>query len=119
MNGRMMTGIGLVVGIIATALLAVPIQAYISGNSKGDMLQIQTQERLKTQDCDCNCDKLQIQEQERLRTQNHDCNGDCTQTQYRYRERANECATNSFHSCTKNMEQPRNQNRERTTHLDG
>ena len=115
MNGKMMAGIGLVVGIVAIALLAAPIQAYVSGNDNDDMLQTQTQEKLKTQDCDC--DMLQMQEQKKLRTQNCDCNGVFTQAQYRYRQRVNECATNNFCNCTKNIEQYRNQNTERTTNL--
>jgi hypothetical protein len=114
MNGKMMAGIGLVVGIVAIALLAAPAQAYVSGNNNGGMLQTQNQERLKTHDCDCNGDKLQIQEHERHRVQNHDCNCDCAQIQYRYRQRVNEYATNNFYNCTKNMEQYRSQNRERT-----
>jgi hypothetical protein len=115
MNGKMMTGIGSIVGIVAIALLAAPIQAYVNGNIKGDMRKIQTQERLKTQDCTCKM--LQMQEQERIRTQNRDCDGVCTQAQYRYRQRVNECSTNSLCNCTKNIEQYRNQNMERTTNV--
>jgi hypothetical protein len=112
-----MAGIGLVVGIVAIALLAAPIQAYVSGNDNNDMLQAQTRERPKTQDCDCNCDMLRMQEQKRIRTQNRDCNGVCTQAQYRYRQRVNECATKNFCNCTKNIEQYRNQIQDRTTNL--
>ena len=110
MNGKMMAGIGLVVGIVALALFAAPIQAYMNGNS--DVLQTQTQERLKTQDFDC--DRLQMQEQKRLRTQHRDCICNCTQTQNRNRQRTRECVTNGTCIQTMNMKQFRNQHIERT-----
>jgi len=112
MNGKMVAGIGLVVGIVAIALFAAPIQAYVNGN--GDMFQTQTQERLKTQDCDCNCDMLQMQEQKRLRTQQCDCICNCAQTQDRNRQWMEECVTNGTCIQTMNMKQFRNQHRERT-----
>ncbi len=112
MNGKMIVGIALIVGIVAIALLAAPIQAYVNGTGNGDVFEIKERDKLRTRDC--NGDMLQTQERERLRIQNRDCNGDCTQTQYRYRQRVNECAINRICNCTKNMEQYRNQNRERT-----
>lgn len=110
MNGKMMAGIGLVVGIVVIAFLAAPIQAYVNGN--GDMLQTQTQERLKSQDCDCGM--LQMQEQERLGAQHRDCICNCAQTQNRNRQLTGECATNGTCIQTMNMKQFRNQHRERT-----
>lgn len=112
MNGKMVAGIGLVVGIIALALFAAPIQAYMNGNS--DALQTQTQERLQTQDCDCNCDMLQMQEQKRLGTQHRDCICNCAQTQDRNRQWMEECVTNGTRIQTMNMKQFRNQHIERT-----
>ncbi|MDH5459508.1 MAG: hypothetical protein OEY95_04365 [Candidatus Bathyarchaeota archaeon] len=97
MNGKMIVGIALIAGIVAIALLATPIQAYVNGTGNGDLLQTQEREKLRTRDCDCN--------------------SDCTQTQYRSRQRTNECTTNRICNCTKNMEQYRNQNRERTRSL--
>lgn len=110
MNGKMMAGIGLVVGIVALALFAAPIQAYMNGNS--DVLQTQTQERLKTQDFDC--DRLQMQEQKRLRTQHRDCICNCAQTQDRNRQWMEECVKNGTCIQTMNMKQFRNQHIERT-----
>ena len=112
MNGKMTARIGLVVGIVALALFAAPIQAYMNGNS--DVLQTQTQERLQTQDCDCNCDMLQMQEQKRLRTQHRDCICNCTQTQNQSRQRTGEYVTNGTCIQTMNMKQFRNQHIERT-----
>lgn len=110
MNGRMMAGIGLVVGIVVIAFLSAPIQAYVNGN--GDMFQTQTRERSKTQNCDCIM--LQMQEQERVGAQHHDCNCNCTQTQNRHRQTTGECATNGTCIQTMKMKQFRNQHRERT-----
>jgi len=114
MNGKMMAGIGLAVGIVVIAFLAAPIQAYVNGNQNGDVLQTQTQERLKTQDCDCNCDMLRMQEQKRLGTQHCDYSWDCIQTQNRNRQRAGEYVTNGTCVQTMNMRQFRNQHREVT-----
>lgn len=94
MNGKMIVGIGLIVGIVAIALLAAPIRAYVNGAGNGDVLE--------------------IKERDRLRTQNRDYHGDCTRTQHRYRQRVNESATNNIRNCTMNMEQCRHQNREST-----
>ena len=110
MNGKMMAGIGLVVGIVVIAFLAVPIQAYVSGNS--DMLQTQTQERSKTQNC--NCGMLQMQEQERLGAQRRDCICNCTQMQNRNRQMGGECATNGTCIQTMKMKQFRNLHSETT-----
>lgn len=110
MNGKMMAGIGLVVGIVALALFAAPIQAYMNGNR--DVLQTQTREGLQTQDCDC--DRLQMQEQKRLGTQHRDCICNCTQTQNQSRQRAGEYVTNGTCIQTMNMKQFRNQHIERT-----
>jgi|GEM_PF-2469310 len=110
MNGKMMAGIGLAVGIVALALFAAPIQAYMNGNS--DVLQTRTQERLQTQDCDC--DRLQMQEQKRLGIQHRDCTCNCTQTQNQSRQRTGECVTNGTCIQTMNMKQFRNQHIERT-----
>jgi hypothetical protein len=110
MNGKMMAGIGLVVGIVAIAFLSTPIQAYVNGND--EMLQAQTQERLKSQDC--HCSMLQIQEQERLGAQHRDCSCNCTQTQNRNRQLTGECAANETCIQTMKMKQFRNQHRERT-----
>ena len=102
---KMIGAIALVIGVLSIAFLAAPIQAYVNGTGNGDLLQIQDQDRLQTQDRD------------RLRTQDSDCTCDRTQTQYRDRQRANECATNRTCNCTMNLEQYRNQNRERTRSL--
>jgi len=110
MNGKMMAGIGLVIGIVAIAFLAAPIQAYVSRS--GDMLQTRTQERLTSQDCDCGM--LKMQEQERLEAQHRYCMCNCTQTQNRNRQLTGECATNGTCIQTMNMKQFRNQHRERT-----
>jgi len=96
-------GILLILGIVSIALLAAPIQAYANGTGISDFLQTQEQDG----------DMLQTQNQERLRTQ--DCNGNCngagTQTQHHNRERINEDANNVC-NCAKNMEQQRYQYRE-------
>ena len=110
MNGKMMAGIGLAVGIVVIAFLAAPIQAYVNGN--GDMLQTQTQERSKARDCDC--DMLQMREQERLGAQHRDCICNCTQTQNRNRQMTGECATNGTCIQTMKMKQFRNLHSERT-----
>jgi hypothetical protein len=86
---KMFVGIALVLGVLSIAFLAAPIQAAVNGNVNGDLLQ--------TQDRDCTCDH--------------------TQTQYHDRQRINECATNRICNCTMNLEQYRNQNRERTRSL--
>lgn len=92
MDGKKIVGIALIVGIIAIALAAAPIQAYINR---------------------ANGDSIKTQEQDGLRIQNRDGTCNCVQTQHRYRERVNDCATNGICNCTQNMEQCRNQNRER------
>ena len=94
---KMIVGIALVLGVLSIAFLAAPIQAYVNETGNGDLLQTQDRDRLGTQDGDCTCDR--------------------TQTQYRDRQRANECATNRTCNCTMNLEQYRNQNRERTRSL--
>ena len=120
MNGKtkMTLGIALIVGIIALAFLAAPIQAYINGTGSGDLLQTQERERIRARDCECDGDMLQTQERERLRTQTRDCDGYRTQTQSRCRQRVNECAMNRTCNCTMSLEQYRyryrNQDRERT-----
>ena len=92
---KMIVGVALVLGIVSIASLAAPIQAYVNGTGNGDLLQEQDRDRLRTQDRDCTCGS----------------------TQYRYRQRANECAANRICNCTRNLEQYRNQNRERTRSL--
>jgi len=110
MNGKMMAGIGLAVGIVVIAFLAAPIQAYVNGN--GDILQTQTQERSKTQNSDCGM--LQMQEEERLGAQHRDCICNCTQTQNRNRQMTGECATNGTCIQTMKMKQFRNLHSETT-----
>ena len=110
---KMIVGIALVLGVVSMAFLVAPIQAYVNGTVNGDLLQTQTRDRLRAQDCDSNGDMIQAQERERPRTQDRDCICDCTQTQYRDRQRLNECATNRICDCTMNLEQCRYQNRER------
>ena len=83
----MIVGIGLIVGIVAIALLAAPIQAYINGTGNGDLLQTQDQDRLRTRDRDCNCT----------------CDG--AQEQHQTRQRNRDCATNRICNCVKNLEQ--------------
>jgi len=94
MDGRMIVGVALIVGIVSIAFFAAPIQAYVNGTGNGDLL--------RTQDRD------------RLRTQNRDRTCDCTRTQYRSRQRTSECATNRICNCTMSLEQYGKQNRERT-----
>ena len=113
MNRKIIVVTGLIAGIAAIALLALPIQAYVNGT--GDMLRIQEQDRLRTCDPDCDSYALQTQTQERLRTQDCNCTCDGAQTQHRYRQRTNGYETCN---CTMNSEQYRytcrNQNREGT-----
>jgi len=97
MNGKMIMGIALIVGIISIVFLAAPIQAYVNGTSNGDLLQTQQRDKLRIQGCDC----LYA----------------CARTQYRERQRFNECATNRICNCTMNLEQYRYKNRERTRSL--
>lgn len=110
---KMTAGTALVLGILSIVFLAAPIQAYVNGAGNGDMLQVQDQDRLKTQDCRCNGEMLHTQEQERQKTQDCNCTCDCTQTQYHNRKRTNECATIRICNCTTNFEQYRYQYRER------
>ena len=91
---KVVAGIALVLGILSIAFLAAPIQASVSRNVNGDMLQKQDRDRMRTQDCDCTCD--------------------CTQTKYRSRQRINQCATNRICNCAMNLEQYRYQHREIT-----
>jgi len=104
MNGKMIVGIGLIVGIVAIAFLSAPIQAYVKGTRNSDLLQTQDEDRLRTRDRDCNCT----------------CDG--TQEQNRTRQRNGECAINRICNCTMSLEQYRhqykNQNEERTCSLD-
>ncbi|MDH5374745.1 MAG: hypothetical protein OEZ21_03485 [Candidatus Bathyarchaeota archaeon] len=97
MNGKMIMGIALIVGIVSIVFLAAPIQAYFNGTGDGDLLQTQQRDKLRTQDCDCPCD--------------------CTCTQCRERQKFNECATNRICNCTMNLEQHRYKNRERARSL--
>lgn len=103
MNGKMIVGIGLIVGIVAIAFLSAPIQAYVNGTRDSDLLHTQDRDRLRTRDRDCNCT----------------CDG--TQEQNRTRQRNGECATNRICNCTMSLEQYRhqykNQNEERTCSL--
>ncbi len=94
---KMIMGIALVLGVTSIALLAAPIQAYVTGAANGDLLQTQDRDR----------------GQDRLRA--HDC--DCQLTQYRYRHKTGECTKNGMHNCTQSMEQYREQNTERTRSL--
>lgn len=86
MNGKMIVGIGLIVGIVAIAFLSAPIQAYVNGTRNSDLLQTQHQERLRTRDPDC------------------DCTCDGTQEQHRTRQRTGECATNRICNCAMSLE---------------
>jgi len=103
MNGKMIAGIGLIVGIAVIAFLSAPIQAYVNGTDNGDLLKVQDRDRLRTRDRDCNCT----------------CDG--TQEQNRTRQRNGECATNRICNCTMSLEQYRheckNQNEDRTCSL--
>jgi len=92
MDGKMAVGIVLIVGIMSIVFLAAPIQAYLNGTANGDMLQTQ--------------DRLGIK------------NRDCTQAQNRSSQRTGECVTNRTCTQTMNMEQFRNQHRERTQSQD-
>jgi len=96
-NGKVIAGIGLIVGVVVIALLAAPIQAHINRSGSGDLLQAQEQDRLRMQDYNNTCY--------------------CVHTQYAYRQRANECAASRICNCTMSMEQYRNQNRERTRRM--
>jgi len=91
MNRKMIGGMGLIVGIVAIAFLAAPIQAYINGTSNGDLLQTQDQDRLRTRDRDCNCT----------------CDG--AQEQHHARQRNGDRAANRICNCIKNLEQYRYQ----------
>lgn len=85
MNRKMIVATGLIAGIAAIALLALPIQAYVNGT--GDLLRIQEQHRLRTCDSDCDSCALQTQIQERLkqRTNGYEtCNCTMNSEQYRY-----------------------------------
>ncbi len=108
---KVIVGIALVLGIVSIASLAAPIQAYVNETGNGDLLQTQDRDRLRANECDL----LREQDRDRLRTQDRGCT--CDSTQYRYRQRANECATNRICNCTRSLEQYRNQNRERTRSL--
>jgi len=94
---KMIMGIALVLGVTSIALLAAPIQAYVTGAANGDMLQTQDPDR----------------DQDRLRA--HDC--DCQPTQYRCRHKTGECTENGMCNCTQSLEQYREQNTERTRSL--
>ncbi len=61
---KVIAGIALVLGIVAVALLAAPIQAYANGTGNGVLLRTQDQDRLRTGDCDGDMlqDKNQIVE---------------------------------------------------------
>jgi len=96
-NGKMIVGMALIVGIVSIVFLAAPIQAYVNGTGNGDLFQ--------------------TQQRDKLRAQNRDCNGDCVHPQYRERQRFNECATNRICNCTMNLEQYRYKNRERARSL--
>ncbi len=96
---KMIMGIALVLGVTSIALLAAPIQAYVTGAANGDLLQTQDRDR----------------DQDRLRA--HDCDCDCQSTQYRYRNETGECTKNGMCNCTQSMEQYRQQNTERTRSL--
>jgi hypothetical protein len=98
MNGKMIVGIALIVGIVAVVFLAAPIQAYVNGTDNRYLLQTQQRERLRTQDCDRPYDS--------------------GRTQYHERQRINECATERTCNCTMNLEQYRYKNRERTKSLE-
>ena len=76
---------GLIAGIVAIALVTVPIQAYFDAN--GDLLQTRDrdQDRLRINEQDCCSDMLQTQERERLRSQECDRSGDRLQMQARER----------------------------------
>lgn len=49
---KIVVGTVLVLSVVSIAMLASPIQAYVMGNSNGDMLHSQDQDRLRTHDHD-------------------------------------------------------------------
>jgi hypothetical protein len=113
MNGRMKktAAIASVLGVVAIAFLAIPIQAYVTRTGDSDLLQTQDRERLRTQDCDC--DVVQTQTRERLRTQESDDNRDMLHTEEPERPGTRDRVC----SCTMNRERYSHQDREKTGNL--
>ncbi|MGD8505915.1 MAG: hypothetical protein PVF15_04550 [Candidatus Bathyarchaeota archaeon] len=91
---KMIVGTAIILGIVSTAFLTAPIQAYINETNNGDLLQ--------------------AQDRDRPRTQRRDCVSNGTCAQYQHRQRTNECAASRICNCTMNLERYRNQDRERT-----
>jgi len=117
MDGKMIVGIALIVGVVSIVLLAAPVQAYVNGTGNGDLLQTQDRHRMRTREQDRDGNMLQTQDRESLRTQNGERTCDCTRTQHRCRQRTNECSTNGICNCTMSLKQYRNQTRERMRSL--
>jgi hypothetical protein len=104
MDRKMKIGlIAVVLGLVAVAFLASPIQAYMNGEA--DLLQSRDQERdrLRTQEQDCDGGALQAQTRDQFKMHAHGCDCDGIQKQNRLDPEDSANAANSFRNGTRDQ----------------
>ncbi len=85
MDGKVKIGlIAVVLGVVAVAFLASPIQAYMNGDAQLLQTRDQERDRLRTQEQDCDGGALQAQTRDQFRMHAHGCDCDGTQKQNRF-----------------------------------
>ncbi len=102
--------IAVVLGVVAVAFLASPIQAYMNGDAQLLQTRDQERDRLRTQEQDCDGGALQAQTRDQFRMHAHGCDCDGTQKQNRFGPEDPAGAANSFRNGPR--DQSRYQHRE-------
>jgi hypothetical protein len=104
MDGKMKISlIALVLGSVAVAFLASPIQAYMNGEAELLQTRDQERDRLRTREHDCDGGALQAQTREQFRMQAHGCDCDGTQKQKQSGPEDPAGTANSFRNGTRDQ----------------